>query len=312
MDSDGCTKQEEPAGVSYKTLGLILGSALIGAGVVLLFLRVSAGGVETFSTLALFGFLSMVVLATAATALSLTALSLSRKAEQAMSQLIRATPMDRFALPSAEEVASKVDDKLIQLKNDVREEMAALVEQSLPVGVARPAAETPGTSEQLAATLDHAEIKYSNFKDIVLLGVANYPGVQSFKVGEGHYRTTGDDLVDGVFGLKHERIAVCVFTCDNALSERFLGEQGSRVSELLQALFDEIKRKHFSRVFLVFDRVLNKTSPYAKDLNGFSARIDAETFERFELFEGSPEIVIPELTERVSQLAKRPPDQAAG
>jgi hypothetical protein len=51
-----------------------------------------------------------------------------------------------------------------------------------------------------------------------------------------------------------------------------------------------------------FDGQLTNTSPYSKALNGLSNRIDPEAFSRFELFEGTPDVVIPELTERVSQL----------
>jgi hypothetical protein len=58
---------------------------------------------------------------------------------------------------------------------------------------------------------------------------------------------------------------------------------------------------------MVFDGQLTSTSPYAKALNGLSGRIDADTFSRFELFEGTPDVVIPELTERVSQLMEDVP-----
>jgi hypothetical protein len=37
-------------------------------------------------------------------------------------------------------------------------------------------------------------------------------------------------------------------------------------------------------------------------LNKFRSGVDAVTFAQLELFEGSPESIIPELTERVSQL----------
>ena len=154
---------------------------------------------------------------------------------------------------------------------------------------------------------EKADKKYGEFKDIVLLGVANYPGVISRKIGEGHYRTEGDDLVDGVFVIQNEKVAVCTFCTSNEIVDRFMGETGDSFNGFLRSLFNELKSGCFTRVFMVFDGQLTNTSSYAKALNGLSGRIDAETFSRFELFEGSPAVVIPELTERVSQLMEEPP-----
>lgn len=154
---------------------------------------------------------------------------------------------------------------------------------------------------------EKADKKYGEFKDIVLLGVANYPGVIARKVGEGQYRTEGDKLADGVFVIQNEKVAVCTFCTISAIADRFLGETGDSFIGFLKSLFNELKRGHFTRIFLVFDGQLTNTSLYAKALNGLSGRIDADTFSRFELFEGTPDIVIPELTERVSQLMEEKP-----
>jgi hypothetical protein len=165
-----------------------------------------------------------------------------------------------------------------------------------------PPAPEPATDEMR----EKADKKYGEFKDIVLLGVANYPGVISRKIGEGHYRTEGDELVDGVFVIQNEKVAVCTFCTSGTLVDRFMGETGDSFNGFLRSLFNELKHGHFTRVFLVFDGQLSNTSLYAKALNGLSGRIDAETFSRFELFEGTPDVVIPELTERVSQLMEAP------
>jgi hypothetical protein len=149
---------------------------------------------------------------------------------------------------------------------------------------------------------EKADKKYGEFKDIVLLGVANYPGVVSRKIGEGQYRTEGDELVDGAFVLKNERLAVCTFCTGNVILDRFLGENGESFNGFLKSLSIELKKGHFTRVFLVFDGSLTNGSPYSKSINELGRHSDAETFARFELFEGSPDIIIPELTERVSQL----------
>jgi len=149
---------------------------------------------------------------------------------------------------------------------------------------------------------DMADRKYGEFKDIVLLGISNYPGVIARKIGEGQYRTHGDELADGVFVIQNDRVAVCTFCTNEIITERFMGESGDSFNVFLRSLVNELKSGHFTRVFLVFDGKLTNAGLYANALNGLSSKIDSETFACFELFEGSPDIVIPELTERVSQL----------
>jgi hypothetical protein len=149
---------------------------------------------------------------------------------------------------------------------------------------------------------DKADRKYGEFKDIVLLGISNYPGVIARKIGEGQYRTHGDELADGVFVIQNERVAVCTFCTNEIITERFMGESGDSFNVFLRSLVNELKCGHFTRIFLVFDGKLTNASLYANALNGLSSKIDSEAFACFELFEGSPDIVIPELTERVSQL----------
>ncbi len=149
---------------------------------------------------------------------------------------------------------------------------------------------------------EKADKKYGEFKDIVLLGISNYPGVIARKIGEGQYRTNGDDLADGVFIIQNERVAVCTFCTNEIITGRFMGEAGDSFNVFLRSLVNELKCGHFTRVFVVFDGKLTDASMYAHALNGLSGKIDSETFACFELFEGSPDIIIPELTERVSQL----------
>jgi hypothetical protein len=184
-------------------------------------------------------------------------------------------------------------------------EPAVFVEEKAPVAVV-PDPEPPAPAPVTDEMREKADKKYGEFKDIVLLGVANYPGVISRKIGEGQYRTEGDELVDGVFIIQNEKVAVCTFCTGEVITDRFMGETGDSFNGFLKSLFNELKRGHFTRVFMVFDGQLTNTSPYAKALNGLSGRIDTDTFSRFELFEGTPDVVIPELTERVSQLMEEP------
>jgi hypothetical protein len=345
----------QPAGLTFKSLGLIAGSAVIGSVVTLLFMRAAEGGTETFSTIGLLGFFFMTVLAVSATALAVAAIILSRTAERTLnrqSEEIRKTQgrmaaqaektaerLEESALLVGEEIVQAFCERFDAFGRDLRTELPA--RETIRTDVSEAVERAPGSvrfssAEEIVATEDPEEIeeekpvpvgtvddkepeaqphefhstedveraekKYGEFKDIVLRGVANYPGVVVRKIGEGHYRTEGDELVDGAFTINRESVAVCAFATSGILESRFLGNGGESFSGFLRSLLEELRRRHFTRAFFVFDSALPDDSAYAKVLNKFRSGVDAVTFAQLELFEGSPESIIPELTERVSQL----------
>lgn len=334
MDSGGRAKPEaieRVQGVAVETIGIMIGSAILGAAAALFTCRMLRGGTETVSTLALLSFFLMMGLAVAAIVLSLVAISLSRTAERALNENAAAisavqsaavlerlreelgrTRSGRYEMPAREvwieDLTAAIDRAL-----SIREQYKGAVPGEPDAGIA--AAEQPEAAlvDELppAAVTDEmramADKKYGEFKNIVLLGVANYPGVISRNVGEAAYRTAGDGLVDGAFIINRERVAVCTFGTSRVVTDRFRGERPERFEAVLRALVHELRVGHFTRVFMVFDGKLVAGSPYAKSLSALSSRIDKSLFACFELFEGSPDIIIPELTERVSQLMELPP-----
>lgn len=215
-------------------------------------------------------------------------------------EVLEETPISAVEIVP-EETLVKVDEAPTAVSEPV-------VVKDVPVAIeekpqAEAVCEKPAVVDPVADELrDKADRKYGEFKDIVLLGISNYPGVIARKIGEGQYRTHGDELADGVFVIQNDRVAVCTFCTNEIITERFMGESGDSFNVFLRSLVNELKCGHFTRVFLVFDGKLTNDSLYANALNGLSGKIDSETFACFELFEGSPDIVIPELTERVSQL----------
>jgi hypothetical protein len=179
----------------------------------------------------------------------------------------------------------------------------AVEEQPAAIAVCEPEPPVQVVHDPVADELrEKADKKYGEFKDIVLLGISNYPGVIARKIGEGQYRTQGDDLADGVFIIQNQKVAVCTFCTNESITERFMGESGDSFNVFLRSLVNELKCGHFTRVFLAFDGKLTNASLYAHALNKLSGKIDSEAFACLELFEGSPDVIIPELTERVSQL----------
>ena len=363
MDSGERTKPEVSTrtnGVRIETLGIIIGSAILGAAASSSVLRAMAGGVETISTTGLLSFLLMLGLSVTAIVLGVVAISVSRATERSIAKkaeemnamqtaMIEQTAaaierMESSVMRIGEEIADTIYDNFEMLAEEIQEnlpsrdvlradvaeaverslfatmrhqpeEVAAIVEENVaaevpeaviaeeenPVAVIPEPAPLP--PEPVTVEMrEKADKKYGEFKDIVLLGVANYPGVIARKIGEGQYRTEGDELVDGVFVIQNEKVAVCTFCTNDIITDRFMGEKGDSFNVFLNSLFNELKKGHFTLVFMVFDGKLAGTSPYARALNGLSGHIDTETFARFELFEGSPDVIIPELTERVSQL----------
>lgn len=374
MDSGEKKKSTTTAaakGVSVETLGIILGSAILGATAAFSILRAMQGGIETISTTGLLSFLLMLGLSVSAIVLAIVAIALSRSAERTIAQkseemsalqttMVAQTVaaierMEASVRHLGEELADTIYDNFEMMSEELRESLPSrdvlradvteAVERSLaeamivfeqresPKEISEEPAVLEETTaaeevsvvepEETAAVLpepeapapepvtdemrEKADKKYGEFKDIILLGIANYPGVVARKIGEGQYRTEGDELVDGAFVIQNEKVAVCTFCTSPAIMDRFMGETGDSFNGFLQSLFTELKRSHFTRVFMVFDGQLSNTGPYAKALNALSGRIDAETFSRFELFEGTPAAIIPELTERVSQMMEEQP-----
>lgn len=358
-------------GVPVETLGIILGSAILGATAAFSILRAMQGGIETISTTGLLSFLLTLGLSVSAIILAIAAIALSRTAERTIAQKSEETSalqttmvaqtvaaierMEASVRHLGEELADTIYDNFEMMSAEIQESLPSCdvlradvteaVERSLaeamivfeqqdaPTQLAEEAAvveETAAVEEESVVEPEEAvevlpepeppapepvtdemrekaDKKYGEFKDIILLGIANYPGVIARKIGEGQYRTEGDELVDGAFVIQNEKVAVCTFCTSPAIMDRFMGETGDSFNGFLQSLFTELKRSHFTRVFMVFDGQLTNTSPYAKALNALSGRIDAETFARFELFEGTPAAIIPELTERVSQMMEEQP-----
>ncbi len=378
MDSGERTKSEvivRAKGVTIGTLGIIIGSAVLGAAAALSVFRAMQGGAETISMTGLLSFLFTMGLSVSAIVLAVAAIALSRTAERTIAkkseemsamqaamitQTVAAIDrMESSVMRIGEEIADTIYDNFEMLSEEIQENLPSrdvlradvteaierslteamiavkqqgkpvqeeqaqpveeavtieetpvaepepvVVEEETPVA-AIPAPELPVQAAPEPVTdevREKANKKYGEFKDIVLLGVANYPGVIARKIGEGQYRTEGDELADGAFVINNEKVAVCTFCINDSITDRFMGEKGDSFNVFLRSLFNELKKGHFTRVFLVFDGKLTNASPYARALNGLSGHIDAETFACFELFEGSPDIIIPELTERVSQL----------
>lgn len=247
-------------------------------------------------------------------------LCVSRAGEEAAETLSR-PQIQVMEVPEHEPSGDSVPEiPTVPVAEEIPEQVRAEEAEAEPVP--EPVLEPTGGSEPAAEQLPEkplddseaylrAEKKYGAFKDIVLLGAANYPGVVARKVGEGEYRTEGDDLVDGAFVMNSEKVAVCTFATSQVITDRFTGKQGDSFNRFLDSLKNELDRGHFTRVFFVFDGKLSPSGPYAEALNGLSLRIDPETFARFELFEGTPDVVIPVLTERISQLMEAPEEKEA-
>lgn len=73
-------------GVPVETLGIILGSAILGATAAFSILRAMQGGIETISTTGLLSFLLTLGLSVSAIILAIAAIALSRTAERTIAQ----------------------------------------------------------------------------------------------------------------------------------------------------------------------------------------------------------------------------------
>lgn len=275
---------------------IVLWVAVGMMGTILLY-HVAEGRMAQISTGAVITGISILTLVITSFILSMVAISMCRREERAREALVRRidTAIHLAGIDMTLAICDKMDEHRdgSPAPKTVREEHPA-----------ESAAAVIGDTGH--RTTETAEKKYDKFRDIILLGVENYPGVVCLKSGEGWYDGKGEQLVDGLFEMNRDRVAICTFSTDEVLADRFQGGGGKRFSRLMGALFHELHDDRFTRIFLVFDSIISGDSLYAKAIRDFRQKIGEATFGRFELFEGTPNVVIPKLTARVDRLMTSP------
>ena len=313
--------REDTRGVPYRVLGATAAAFILGSATVLLLQNAARAENLTFSTVGLLTFLFSIALASASIVLSVTAIGLGRASEQAMiarsddsirlqNEIFVRTTDALQRIQSSTGVTEKriediisgragaisqrvaeraVTDQLItgrgrkqlerELTDSIRGELTAAVEREV-TGAGRERAE--GAAEERA----EERARYREFKQAVLIQVANTPGAVTEMMGDGSYGVLGDDLVDGVFSVGGLRVGISTFITNSSLYTDYwqLG-----FADYLRSLTQEVAEGTFAEVFLAFDGDVSSEDGFGAKFQSCVSLVRNELAERLHIVSGTPE-----------------------
>jgi len=299
---------------------------VIGILVTLLFLRILQPLPESFSASGLITLIFGIALSAAAIVLAVVAISLGKASEQAMIErsddsirlqnevFVRTTDAlqriesstgvtekriediisGRVGAISERIVDRLVDDRGIRTKS--RKDIEKEVRESVLQGVSRTTIEPfERRSDELSAKRDEARTRYDDFNNTILLVATNIPDVETVKIGRGLFDTQGFDLADGVFEKGNQIVAVCTFSSDELLEDKYWGD--GAFQRFLLTMGKEIFASTFTKVLLVFEPALKTESKFVGAFEEFKKIVRPEITSAFLLMSGESEDVKKSLIE---------------
>ena len=296
-------------------------SLVIGILGTLLVLKLTPSSQETFTASGLVNLLFSVALSAAAIVLSISAIYLGKSSERAIvlrsdesirlqSEIFTKTIDTLRRIESSTEVTEKriediiagragaiaerlVEDRLVRPKS--RADLAENVKASVLEGL-KSAENQVDVAEvkQRRRAYQQAHRKFNAFSEKVLATVAAKEYTHALKLGSGDWAGEGYDLVDAVFKVDGETVALCTLSTNDALG------QIDYLNEFLSNIADELAKETFGKVVLAFDSSLTPDSDIGKLLQEFKKVTKEPLWERIVVLEGDPE----EVSEKFDKIFK--------
>lgn len=279
--------------LTYSQVGVGLLIFILGIVAILIFQNLSTGEKLTFSTASLVSFLFGIALSAASIVLAIAAITLGKVSERIMIErsdesirlqnevFIKTTDalqriesstgvtekrIEDIIAGRAGDISHKIASKIAEERvgrRDARELEQEIKDSLLSELSKAKRSESAEEREKKMEQGEQARKEYKMFQDKVLLSIADSKLTQSEKIGDGHFRQKGEDLVDGVFRVGGERIAVCTFSVSPVLAKAF---QNSFWDFLLD-IANEIKNGTFNKIILAFDDSLGENEKFTPALN---------------------------------------------
>lgn len=268
-----------------------LGQTLVafGLGVIgaLLYVNFSSAESIQFSTVGLLTFIFGVALSAASIVLAISAISLGKQSESAMTRRsdesiriqnevfaktiealariesstgVTEKRIEDIISGRAGDMAGKLAETLIRdkgLGTPSREQLEQEIRESLLADFGKTAKAEKSNEEEeerirgREARVQKAE-RYERFKNALLICAANQPDVLARKMGDGQFQAKGEDLVDGLFEKSGRILTISTFSADLDFIE-----DGKVVGGILQYALNvgvALGKGEFDRCYLVFDR----------------------------------------------------------
>jgi hypothetical protein len=319
---------KRPKNISYGQLGALLFAFIIGIVVALLFVNLTKSEKITFSTTGLVSFLFSIALAGASIVLAITAISLSKASERAMIDrsdesirlqnevFIKTTDalqriesstgvtekrIEDIISGRAGDISQKVvehalDEKLIT--NRSRQLLEAEIKQSLLSQFSElKSKESQEAIREKQKKRVEARKNYAEFKDAILLGIANSKTVKLERIGDGSFFASSDALVDGVFITNGIRFGVSTFATNVYVKPELIYEFSSYISKLAY----EISKGTFARVFMAFDCDPSKDDAFKKQLLDTKALVRQDIIDKLIIVSGSAQDIIKQILGKIEQ-----------
>jgi hypothetical protein len=299
----------------------IIVSLLVGAVATLITVKVTNVSTETFTASELITFIFGAVLSAASIVLAISAISLGRLSEQAMiersdesiklqneiyamttdalgriesSTGVTEKRIEDIISGRAGAISDRIVDRLIEdrsVRTRSRKKLERNVRESLLQGLQKTEFEIPATKE---------EKEFDAFVKRVLQFFASLPQVTARKLGEGDMSGEGEALVDGVFEIDKQRLAVTVLTTHEAINPLDRDEMIAYLADLTKGVLDGI----FDKVFVVFDDVLRKGSDHERAIETFRSMFKDDLISKYAFVSAEPSELESELGELTRQMQK--------
>ncbi|MFW6282373.1 MAG: hypothetical protein ACOC1O_06290, partial [bacterium] len=261
-----------------------------------------------FNTLGLLGFVLSILFAGASIVLAITAINLGKSSEQMMidrsqksielqnevyikttealkkieaSTGVTEKRIEDIIAGRVGDIASRlVDDKIVTGKD--REKLEHELRRSLSKELT---AEEKKEREEQRRRMEEIAKQYDKFKEDTLLHLTNMENTKTLRVGDGSYRKSGVELLDGLFEINNTRIGICTFYSDPVYYDTFV----SGVDEFLNNLAEEIAKNTFNKVVLAFNEISEITDKFNEEIEKIKNLYKPEIAEKIVLITGSPE-----------------------
>lgn len=147
---------------------------------------------------------------------------------------------------------------------------------------------------ELGVRRQNAE-RYEHFKGTLLLCAANQPDVVVRKIGDGQFRGTGQDMVDGLYEKSGRILTISTFLAD----EDYItdGKVSLRLQQYVHNLATALGKGKFDRCYLIFDRDVNDEPEFQQITEDLKLTIKDSIVENFAILSGSSEHVMQLLAE---------------
>jgi membrane protein implicated in regulation of membrane protease activity len=262
--------------ISYAQIGVILVSMLIGSLLMLFYTNAAGRQATTFTTLDLIGFVFSIALGSTSIVLAITAMIWGKTSEQTMAQKsdesmriqnevfgktievlqriesstgvtekrVEDIIAGRVGHISAQVVDQAVNERIITPRG------RSLLESQIQDSLIRAIKPEDLSDREREERKEHQEARnrYFEYKDKLLLSIANNSGFIIEKIGDGTFEGEGKALVDGVFLVGERRYGVATFSAEY---HREFVDGG--IVQYVRELYKQIAAGAFHKVILCFN-----------------------------------------------------------